>query len=71
MASRSEMKKGRAALAMLARQVEVHEATIKDAINDVKTMVIAEQRDATHLFIPEIKAEMNKVYTECGQMKGK
>lgn len=70
-ASRSEMKKGPTALLILARQVEVHEATIKDAIDEVKTLVIAEQRDATRLFIPEIKDEMNKIYTECGLMKGK
>lgn len=64
------MKKGRAALAILTRQVEVHEATIKDAINEVKTTAFTEQKEATTQFLPEIKAEMSKVYAECGVMKG-
>lgn len=55
---------------ILEAQIANHEAAMRDAISDVKAQINSDQRQANRLFIPEIKAEMQKIYHLCATEKG-
>lgn len=56
---------------ILANQIVNHEATMKDAISNAKAQIHEEQRLASRMFLPEIKSEMQKVYSEVAAQSGK
>lgn len=70
--SRAELHKGRtASLRLLGDQLEHHEATITEGVNRVKGQLQTGQREASRLFLPEIKDAMMKIYTKCAEEKGR
>lgn len=72
MSSREELQKGRkASMRLLGAQLRNHEATIQNAINSAKSQLQTDQREASRLFLPQIKESMKKVYTQCAGEKGK
>lgn len=72
MASREELQKGRiASMRLLRDQLKNHEATIQNAIISAKAQIQADQRDASRLFLPEIKESMSNIYATCAGQKGK
>lgn len=70
--SRAELHKGRtASLRLLEGQLKHHEASITDVVNGVKGQLQADQREASRIFLPEIKDVMTKVYDQCAAEKGR
>ncbi|KAK7740576.1 hypothetical protein SLS53_005421 [Cytospora paraplurivora] len=72
MSSRPELEKCKlASLNILRHQIKSHETSIRDMIGTIKASIQAEQRQANRAFLPEIKKEMAKPYSQCKEEKGK
>ncbi|ROW12852.1 hypothetical protein VMCG_00483 [Cytospora schulzeri] len=70
--SRPELQKCKtASLNILESQYQNHEANIKAMVGTMKASIQAEQRQASRAFLPEIKKEMVKAYSQCAEEKGR
>ncbi|ROW14908.1 hypothetical protein VPNG_03302 [Cytospora leucostoma] len=72
MSSRPELEKCKlASLNILGHQIKSHETSIRDMVGTIKASIQAEQRQANRAFLPEIKKEMTKAYSQCKEEKGR
>jgi hypothetical protein len=69
MAQRPQLKKA-PTLALVTRQVESLEETLKDTTG-FKDMVSARQKEASRRFVPTIASWMSPAYAYCAGEKGK
>lgn len=69
--SDNELRNARSAsLRILGHQLKTHNASIAEAITGAEAQLRTNQRDASRLFLPEMKEVMKRIYEQCGAEKG-
>ncbi|KUI65367.1 Nuclear GTPase SLIP-GC [Cytospora mali] len=71
MSSRPELEKcKKVSLKLLEQQIVSHATSMKNTIEIMQASIQNEQRQASRAFLPEIKEEMTKAYSQCAVEKG-
>ncbi|KUI59553.1 Nuclear GTPase SLIP-GC [Cytospora mali] len=71
MSSRPELEKcKKVSLKLLEQQIVSHATNMKNTIEIIQASIQKEQRQASRTFLPEIKKEMTKAYSQCVVEKG-